>query len=178
MYITLPESSSALQTNSNVLTGILFLLFVLGPPSPYPPPSLSACWSCENLLPAASPSPRPSSVRGPQGASGGEQQPQTWLASFCQGSLAGTQHPCLAVVLLPCCPRADGVRPLQGPIGCPCCSHSPAQGADASRSGAGKFGSCLGCCEHSEQGHPPPPSRSPECRCCCRALLCFVSCGG
>lgn len=28
MYITLPESSLALQTNSNVLTGILFLLFV------------------------------------------------------------------------------------------------------------------------------------------------------
>lgn len=31
MYITLPESSLALQTNSNVLTGILFLLFVLLP---------------------------------------------------------------------------------------------------------------------------------------------------
>jgi len=70
MYITLPESSSALQTDSNVLTGILFLLFVssLPPPPFYPPPSLSACRSCENLPPAARPSPRPPAVRGPRGA--------------------------------------------------------------------------------------------------------------
>lgn len=82
MCITLPESSSALQKNSNMLTGILFLLFVSGPPAlpSCPPPSLSACWSCENLLPSASSLPCAPGFRG-LGAQG-QWAMQMWLASF------------------------------------------------------------------------------------------------
>lgn len=62
MYITLPESSSALQTNSNVLTGILFLLFVS--PTPLPPPPRLPAGAVRISRPLPAPHPVPPRFRG------------------------------------------------------------------------------------------------------------------
>lgn len=115
MCVTLPESSSALQTNSNMLTGILFLLFVSGPSAPpsCPPPSLSACWNCENLLPAASPLSCAPGFGG-LGAQG-QWALQSWLASFWLAQSSPACHHLHA-----------NTEAIAGPCWLPLSSQSPA----------------------------------------------------
>lgn len=169
MYITLPESSSALQTNSNVLTGILFLLFVSGsPPLPRPPPTrptlrppLSAAGAVRTSLLLPTPRPVPPPFGG-RPAGSGDRRPgrrpsagARWHAATlpCHRPAPRAPSPCWG-----CC------RDPLAALAAPTARHG---GAYAPRSEAGTTGCCRGCCERS---------RSLVCRYCCRALvlLCFV----